>query len=115
MDSVVIVPGIGSHAFGSFKDKGGEYMWPRDGLPQELVYEDRKVARVLTYGYVSGLSDKNNVQSVTDIAEAFSSNLSDLLSKADTKPIVFIGHSMGGVVIKQVWFSLCRKRKHGQI
>ncbi|KAH7215630.1 hypothetical protein DER44DRAFT_806689 [Fusarium oxysporum] len=69
---VIAVCGLGGHALGSFKEKNGRFVWLRDALPS-----DTPNARILTYGYNSQL-DPNQPRS-----------------------ILFIGHSLGGLVIKE--------------
>jgi hypothetical protein len=45
MISLVAISGLGSHAFGSFKERGCQHMWLRDAL---LI--DLQGVRVLIYG-----------------------------------------------------------------
>ncbi len=35
--SIIAISGLGGHAFGSFKERGGEYMWLQDCLPYDLT------------------------------------------------------------------------------
>ncbi|CEJ93269.1 hypothetical protein VHEMI08874 [[Torrubiella] hemipterigena] len=100
---IVIVPGLGGHAFGSFKGKGSDHMWPRDALPQELKYNGLGVARIILYGYPSSLLDKDSTQDISTISLTLSQSLAELRGKhgAAPRPIIFIGHSMGGLVIKK--------------
>ncbi|KAH7191681.1 hypothetical protein BKA60DRAFT_471064 [Fusarium oxysporum] len=69
---LVAVCGLGGHALGSFKEKNGRFVWLRDALPSDIPK-----ARIFTYGYNSQL-DPNQPRS-----------------------ILFIGHSLGGLVIKE--------------
>jgi hypothetical protein len=55
--SCLAISGLGGHAFGSFKEKGGRYMWLCDRL-----YEDLPTARILIYGYESKLHGSESVQ-----------------------------------------------------
>ncbi|KAM3509182.1 hypothetical protein MY11210_006437 [Beauveria gryllotalpidicola] len=36
---IIAVSGLGGHAFGSFKERGGSNMWLRDSLPYEITDE----------------------------------------------------------------------------
>ena len=56
--SVIALSGLGGHAFGSFKERDGTYMWLRDSLPYDLILEDggRPMARVITFGYESAVT-----------------------------------------------------------
>jgi hypothetical protein len=94
-------------------------MWLRDGLPHDL-----KGARVLVYGYNTNLLESQTFQTVDDIAIAFSKSIRSIRihnkvsgavwffflgigrsfgqSEAIPRPLVFISHSLGGVVLKRV-------------
>ena len=99
--SIIAISGLGGHAFGSFKERGGEHMWLRDALPRDLTLDDnRPFARVMTYGYDSGVSKSDNMQSLEDLAVSF--NASFLALAGASKPILIIAHSLGGLIIKEV-------------
>ncbi|KAH7012721.1 uncharacterized protein B0I36DRAFT_256250 [Microdochium trichocladiopsis] len=106
---ILAISGLGGHAFGSFKQRGGEHMWLRDALPYDLTLEgnDRPIARVMTYGYNSSIPQSNSMQNLEDLAASFHSSL---LALAGTyiKPILVIAHSLGGLIIKQALISLSR-------
>lgn len=72
-------------------------MWLRDSLPNDL--QDTP-ARIMVYGYDSSLRKRNTIQSLPDIASQFRDNL--LQFKRTPRPMIFIGHSLGGLVIKRV-------------
>ncbi|KAH7016032.1 uncharacterized protein B0I36DRAFT_336429 [Microdochium trichocladiopsis] len=61
---VVAISGLGGHAFGSFKEHGGEHMWLRDALPGDLVGEQtsQPMARVMIYGYASAVAGSTSFQ-----------------------------------------------------
>lgn len=103
LSSVIVVPGLGGHAFGSFKERAGEHMWVRDALPKALTGgNDYPIARIMTYGYKSTVQNSSSVEHIGDLAESFHSSLIELARVPEMKPLVFIGHSMGGLVIKEV-------------
>ena len=64
--SVIAVSGLAGHAFGSFKQRKGDYMWLRDALPNDL-----KGARIMIYGYDSHLSGSNNFQDLEAVGGSF--------------------------------------------
>jgi hypothetical protein len=74
--------------------------WPRDLLPAELPK-----ARILTYGYNAdtyrGVFQPGNTNSILQHGDDLSVKLERSLR--NTKgPIIFLGHSLGGLVIKAV-------------
>ena len=72
-------------------------MWLRDTLPDDLPG-----ARVLTYGYDTRLAESNSFQNLEDVALTFRASLRIALgSRAPDRPLVFIAHSLGGLVLKQ--------------
>ncbi|RFU77499.1 nacht and ankyrin domain containing [Trichoderma arundinaceum] len=95
------VSGLGGHAFGSFKNRHGEHMWLRDALQNNITEGDSKpIARVMVYGYDSSLPQSNSFQNLEDLGPAFHSHLRRLA--ATFQPIIFIAHSLGGLIVKQV-------------
>jgi hypothetical protein len=103
---VIALPGLGGHAFGSFKEKNGSYMWLRDSLPEDLTDEgDEPIARIMIYGYESAVFGSESFQSLTDLASSLNTNLLRLAKAKLPKPIVFLAHSLGGLLFKQVEIS----------
>ncbi len=95
--SCIAISGLGSHAFGSWKDRNSHYIWLRDALPYELPG-----ARVLTYGYDTRLSGSHSFQNLEDVASKFRVSLRIALgNRPPDRPLVFIAHSLGGLVLKQ--------------
>ena len=72
-------------------------MWLRDALPDDLPG-----ARVLTYGYNSRLVGSRSFQNLEDLASKFRVSLRTALSdRPPDRPLIFIAHSLGGLVLKQ--------------
>lgn len=69
----LVVCGLGGHAFGSFKEKGGPHMWLRDSLPKDL-----QGLRVFLYGYDSGLDGSYTNQNVSIIADNLANHINRL-------------------------------------
>ncbi|KAL6819172.1 hypothetical protein V8C40DRAFT_252626 [Trichoderma camerunense] len=107
---VIALSGLGGHAFGSFKERGGTHMWLRDSLPGYLTSEtdNKPMARVMIYGYESAVPQSKNMQNLEDLATTFHSSLLALAAGPTTRPIILIGHSLGGLIIKQALISLSR-------
>ncbi|KAL1613846.1 hypothetical protein SLS54_010252 [Diplodia seriata] len=98
---IIAVSGLNGHAYGSFKQRGGPFMWLRDGLPKDLPN-----TQVFVYGYDTQLHGSSSVQNLTDLGLGLRTALKDVLV-AETgdqpcKPVLLIGHSLGGLVIKEV-------------
>jgi pimeloyl-ACP methyl ester carboxylesterase len=75
-------------------------MWLRDKLPEKLPGH-LPGARSIIYGYDSTLKQSESVQSVDDIAQRFVQFLETISrSFSRRRPIVLLGHSMGGIVLK---------------
>ncbi|KAK2031148.1 hypothetical protein LX32DRAFT_637474 [Colletotrichum zoysiae] len=67
---VVAVPGLASHAIGSWKSPGGNDLWLRDWLS-----DDVRNIRVLLYGYDTKLLKSNAKSSVEDLGRSFLESL----------------------------------------
>ncbi|KAI6777588.1 uncharacterized protein J7T54_005374, partial [Emericellopsis cladophorae] len=100
---IVAVSGLGGHAFGSFKERGGEHMWLRDALPFDLENDatGRPMARVMTYGYNSSVANSSSTQNLEDLGTSLRSSLLPLAASQKPRPIIFIAHSLGGLVVKE--------------
>ncbi|KAK8148548.1 hypothetical protein G3M48_009867 [Beauveria asiatica] len=100
---IIVVSGLGGHAFGSFKERGGSHMWLRDSLPYDITDKvtKRPMARVIVYGHRSHVAHSTTIQGYSDISASFLHSLRPLAAETPTTPIMFIGHSLGGIIIKQ--------------
>ncbi|KAL6798387.1 hypothetical protein J3E68DRAFT_449339 [Trichoderma sp. SZMC 28012] len=85
-------------------------MWLRDSLPHHLTSEtdNRPMARLMIYGYESAVAQSKSIQNLEDLATVFHSSLLALAATPTTRPIILIGHSLGGLIIKQALISLSR-------
>ena len=72
-------------------------MWLRDALPHHLPN-----ARVLIYGYDSKLAGSHSFQNLSDVAARFRASLKVALGPVPReRPLVFVAHSLGGLVLKE--------------
>ena len=95
--SCVAISGLGSHAFGSWKDRHSPYMWLKDAVPQYLPN-----ARVLIYGYDSKLVGSRSFQNLSDVGSGFRASLKVALGSIPReRPLIYVAHSLGGLVLKQ--------------
>ena len=71
-------------------------MWLRDQLPNDLNH-----ARIIIYGYDTRLEMSESFQTIDDLALAFIVGLKSIgRASPSTKPLLFLAHSLGGIVLK---------------
>lgn len=95
--SIIAVTGLAGHAFGSWRSRKTGKMWLRDIIPTDLPH-----ARFLTYGYDTKLAGSTSNARISDYAKEFLATIIDARRGDPHRPIIFIGHSLGGLVIKEV-------------
>ncbi|KAK3933802.1 hypothetical protein QBC46DRAFT_401200 [Diplogelasinospora grovesii] len=71
-------------------------LWLKDFLPQRLPR-----ARVLLFGYNSNVAFRTSVSGVREQAENLLARLKLARLEAPDRPILFICHSLGGIVVKR--------------
>lgn len=96
---ILFVHGLRGHRLNTWSK--GSCCWPRDILP-----EDMPQARVMTFGYDTSAVHLAAATSQNSIFGHVENLLVDLKNErrtanAGTKPLIFVGHSLGGLVIKQ--------------
>ncbi|GLI73233.1 hypothetical protein PoHVEF18_001447 [Penicillium ochrochloron] len=100
---IVFVHGLNGHPENSWTSKTSGCFWPVDLLPDVL---GQLRPRILTYGYnanVAAFTDGASRDSIVSHAETLASNLAanrNLRSCSD-RPIIFVCHSLGGLVVKR--------------
>ncbi len=97
--SLVAISGLASHPFGSWQPKEDDktFMWLRDALPGDVPG-----ARIFLYGYDTLLHDSESFQSPIHLALSFIGHLkSSVWTTPTPKPVVFMAHSLGGIVLKE--------------
>ncbi|POR38318.1 Uncharacterized protein TPAR_01489 [Tolypocladium paradoxum] len=102
---IIAVPGLGSHALGSWKSPISDDVWLRDFLPGDVPN-----IRVLLYGYDTTLPGSLSKQSIEDLGGSLLEQIIAFRASDRTshRPIIFIGHSLGGLLIKE---ALVRARR----
>ncbi|KAF8526941.1 hypothetical protein BU17DRAFT_28331, partial [Hysterangium stoloniferum] len=96
---IVAIHGLDGHREESFTADNG-VLWLRDLLPKALPS-----ARILTYGYDARTHGENrSQQTFYDISVDFVVKLAAyrLFSGTDHRPLIFIAHSFGGIMLKNV-------------
>lgn len=93
---ILAVSGLGSHPFGSFVHKEDGNMWLTDNLPRDIP-----AARVMIFGYESELPHSRSHVQLDDLAGPLQIAISQILRSDKRKPLLLIGHSLGGLLVKQ--------------
>ncbi|KAI0190964.1 hypothetical protein EV127DRAFT_480767 [Xylaria flabelliformis] len=98
---LIFVHGLNGGSRSTWSKAGDGTFWPRDWLPFDNAFHD---VRIHTFGYSSGL----NRESVLDINDFANNLLADVhhyptMTSGTSGPIIFVGHSMGGLVIKKAY------------
>ncbi|KAK6449817.1 hypothetical protein FP744_10006067 [Trichoderma asperellum] len=72
------------------------------------------MARVMIYGYDSTVAESKSIQNIKDLATKFNASLQKLTNASIVRPIILIGHSLGGLIIKQALISLSRSENEDE-
>ncbi|KAL8688757.1 MAG: hypothetical protein Q9218_005411, partial [Villophora microphyllina] len=105
---IVLVHGASGHPFNSFAShhlssvhgaSSTERCWPRDELPR-LLQAGGVFPRIMTYGWPAEIW-LNPHGNTSDCTEAFLLHLRSARQAAPKRPLVFIGHGLGGILIKE--------------
>ncbi|UKZ68508.1 uncharacterized protein TrAtP1_009539 [Trichoderma atroviride] len=112
---LIAVSGLGSHAFESFKENNGSHMWLRDSLSHDIPN-----MRILIYGYDTQIDGSTSFANLDDLANEFQEKIksmrsyprlkrSEISTTNPERPLILIGHSLGGIIIKAVSSTLLYK------
>ncbi|KAI9874123.1 MAG: hypothetical protein M1830_010171 [Pleopsidium flavum] len=104
---VVLVHGLTGHPYNTWSTDDRKVFWPVDLLPTNV-----KKARILVYGYdadvasFKGGTSKDKIHNHAEtLVQRLSANRS--LEDATERPIIFICHSLGGLVVKRALSYSC--------
>ncbi|KAA8574998.1 hypothetical protein EYC84_004220 [Monilinia fructicola] len=92
---IIAVTGLAGNAFGSWASEP-THMWLRDKLAADFPN-----ARVMSYGFDSHLKGSHSEAVISVFSSRFRSDVEEIRRHASDRPLVFIGHSLGGLVIKK--------------
>ncbi|KAK4180059.1 ankyrin repeat-containing domain protein [Triangularia setosa] len=86
--------------------------WPKDLLPTTLPR-----SRVLTFGYDTHVRHRHfgpalNKSTIYDMAKGFMTELEAMRRSAASRPLLFIAHSLGGIMVKEVLRQAYNNRNH---
>ncbi|KAF8535741.1 hypothetical protein BDD12DRAFT_891916 [Trichophaea hybrida] len=109
---VIAVTGLAGHAFESWRNRETNQMWLKDLLPHDV-----QNIRIMSYGYDSSLlGDGKADNRLLDHQRLFIQDSENARSSVKTnRPIIFIGHSLGGILILQALIECKRNREHTHI
>ncbi|KAJ4318511.1 hypothetical protein N0V84_006838 [Fusarium piperis] len=95
--AMLTLHGLSGDAFKTWTDKH-DHLWLRDSLPEHIPN-----ARIMTFGYDSALKHSKSRMTVIDFAQDLLKRL--VMARQDPsereRPIIFLCHSLGGIVAKQ--------------
>jgi hypothetical protein len=99
--SIVAVHGLGGHWKQTWIG-ASDRLWLRDFLPGQLSDSGIK-SRIMSYGYDSDTAFSKSVTDIDDAAIMLLDRLEGDRQSVDEKgrPVVFIAHSLGGIVVKK--------------
>ncbi|KAM0670874.1 hypothetical protein ACQRIU_001269 [Beauveria bassiana] len=104
---VLAVHGLGgSHPYGSFVSREDGNMWLKDDLPNVIP-----TARIIIYGYDTKLANNDDCAQLVDLGGSLFRAMVNLWQEArpaSTKPLVLIGLSLGGLIIKEALIQLSK-------
>jgi len=108
---MVFVHGLGGGSRKTWSKTGTEsHFWPAKWLPEDPDFKD---VRIHTFGYDSDWTKRNNnCLNLHHMGLSLVGQLSTSpeISRSNTS-LVFIGHSMGGLVIKKAFVLACHQNK----
>lgn len=96
--SLVLVDGLDGDPVQTWTHKATDVCWPKDLMP---AVRPRTI--VLSFGYNGDMYRNNSVLGIRDNARWLLSALCDHRSDMATlRPVIFVGHCLGGLIVKQV-------------
>ncbi|KAL1957927.1 hypothetical protein VTO42DRAFT_5319 [Malbranchea cinnamomea] len=110
---IVFVHGLNGSPFSTWATKDTNFFWPAELLPQTL--HDQPI-RVLMFGYnanVTAFMDGTSKDKLHNHAEQLAGHLyaNRNLNNATERPIIFVCHSLGGLVVKKT-LTYCSQLRH---
>ncbi|KAK3381213.1 hypothetical protein B0H63DRAFT_370908, partial [Podospora didyma] len=94
--SLVILHGLNGSPHRTFYSEHTGFYWPAD------VHRFLPPARIMVFGYLADTnSGSTNCLGVYQHGESLLAHLKNFRRRSEQRPLVFCGHSFGGLVIKQ--------------
>ncbi|KAK3988894.1 hypothetical protein QBC44DRAFT_397114 [Cladorrhinum sp. PSN332] len=93
------------------KNLGDTVLWPQHFLPRRFPG-----ARVLTYGYNGDMYHNDSISGIRDLAKSLLSCIDIKRQDVDPRrPIIFIAHCLGGLIVKQALHTAHYERDYNYI
>jgi len=107
---IVFIHGLNGGRLSTWTKDG--VLWPRDLLPQTIPN-----IRVMTFGYNADLVMNTSTYGIRDHATKLLSSLRDKREEQNEleRPLIFVCHSMGGIVVKQALLTASIDQKYSLI
>ncbi len=95
-----MIHGFYGHSTGTWTDEDSGKCWPRDHVPDEM----KQHIRVLTFGYYESYIRPYRREILSSHARDLLSHLNKSQQRRENgpRPIVWVAHSVGGIVVKEV-------------
>jgi len=98
---IVAVHGLGGDAVNTWTHPKSKAFWLKDFLPRQVPD-----ARIMTFGYNADAAFGQSTAEIMDHAKSLLASLVDKREEPEetNRPLIFIAHSLGGIVVKQALF-----------
>lgn len=93
---IVAIHGLPGNTHATWTDQDTQALWLRDFLPHDIPG-----ARILTYSYPSESLFSKSDATLQTYALKLLDHLHDYRSLIKARPIIFVAHSLGGIVCKR--------------
>ncbi|KFY74393.1 hypothetical protein V499_05575 [Pseudogymnoascus sp. VKM F-103] len=109
---IIAIHGLGGRPFDTWTHPKTKNMWLRDLLPLTMTN-----SRIMTYGYDAGVYKNKGTLRILDNAEnlLFSILNTRKTDQNRSRGIVFVGHSMGGIVVKKALVMASEEQRYKNI
>lgn len=96
--------GLGGNWLKTWELNKGKWNWVKSSIGPRLLEETGITPRVLSFGYNSNIFATQSVNDIQQVAEILVERLYNIMQEMDNKSprVVFIAHSLRGLVVKQV-------------
>lgn len=109
---IVAIHGLNGHFRKTWTDPKTQFDWLRDAIPKVIPG-----ARIMSFSYNSAVQFSKCTSGVYEFADQFLEHLSSKRRSGDTasRPVVFICHSLGGILLKQAIVRAFEQERYASI